>query len=67
MSIKLVPRVFRPVTIFGEESGLYVKRRVTMKNILFRLLWEVVDLAQLFIKDYLADKEGQGNRKPIAD
>jgi len=29
-----------------------------MKNILFRLLWEVFDLFQLHVKDYLADKEG---------
>lgn len=45
------------IVLFDAALDTYVVRRFGMKNIIYRLLWEVLDLAQLAVKDYLAEKE----------
>lgn len=57
MSTKQLKSPFRDSLVYDWAFGAYVVRRSVMKDILVRLLWEVIDLAQLALKDYLANKE----------
>lgn len=58
MSIKLgAYKTDTTIFIFDPVYRYFVVRRFSMKDIVWRLAWEVFDLLQLSIKDWLAKHE----------